>query len=651
VITKHFKARSRLSIPACGLLVLLLTVPALPVSSAPALSATAETAAAAPGAVIAVTTQGDEFGGPGLGCSLREAIQAANTDSSFGGCAAGSGTDTITLPAGTYTLTGAADENDNATGDLDVKSNLTIYGADEKTTFIQAGTDATNGVDRVLHIFDGYAVGINDVTIRYGKAPDGVDGADDVTCTGGHGGGIYSGEDTTLILNDCVVAYNRTGDGGDGCTYPSSANGRGGAGGGIYIGSGTLTLNDTTVRNNETGKGGDGHIGGDARYGGNGGGICLYNGEATLTDSLISSNVTGAGGRGSDVASGTAGDGATSGYGGGIFGSGTLTLIESTVAGNATGAGGDGGDSFSGDGGDGGLSGSGAGIINYYATLVVVESAIYDNATGPGGSGGSGPGSNGIDGYPGYGGGISSMGDADATLRDTTIRDNSGTAGGGLSITGGSSVVTLDSCTISGNTAGGNGGGLYNSGTLTMTNSTTSGNDANTSGGGIYNAGTATLTFVTITDNTADLDNNGFGNGGGFITDGTLTMTNTIVAVNYDKGGESPDCYGTVASGDYNLLGTGDSANCTFTSQPHDQVGTTASPLNPILSILSDNGGPTPTHAMKANGPAANRIPAGVNGCVAGSRDQRGVLRLPLCDIGAYEIDPETVYLPLVLKD
>ena len=640
---KRFRTLFRLSIPVCLLASLLLAAPVLTVRSAPA---------ATP---FVVTTTADEFG-TGPNCSLREAIQSVNTNTDFGGCT-GNG-DIISLPAGTYTLTGAADEDDNVSGDLDVKSNLTIYGEDEKTTFIQAGTDATNGVDRVMHIFDGHAVGINEVTIRYGKAPDGVDGAGDITCTGSHGGGIYSGSDTALILNDCVVAYNRTGDGGDGCTSPSSTIGSGGAGGGIYVESGTLALNDTSVRNNETGAGGDGHPGGDARYGGSGGGIFInYQGETTLTDSLVSSNVTGDGGRGSDVASGTAGNGATSGFGGGIYNNalGTLTLIESTVAGNATGAGGDGGDSFSGDGGDGGLSGGGAGIMNSWATLVVVESAIYDNATGPGGSGGSGAGSNGVDGYPGYGGGIFSIGDADATLRDTTIRDNSGSAGGGLAISGVSSVATLDGCTVSGNTAGGDGGGLYNSvATVALTNSTVSGNGAYRNGGGTYNSSgaTTTLTFVTVTDNTADVDNDGFGNGGGLYNSDTLTMTNTIVAVNYDKGGESPDCYGTVASGDYNLLGIGDSPGCAFASQLHDQVGTTASPTDPLLGILGDKGGPTWTHSLKLTSPAVDQIPAGVNGCAAGTHDQRGVLRFPACNIGAFEQDQvEEVYLPLVVRD
>ena len=54
-------------------------------------------------------------------CSLREAIGAAN---------AAAGADTITLPAGIYTLSIAgASENANATGDLDITADLNITGA------------------------------------------------------------------------------------------------------------------------------------------------------------------------------------------------------------------------------------------------------------------------------------------------------------------------------------------------------------------------------------------------------------------------------------------------------------------------------------------------------------------------------------------
>ena len=624
MITKHFKARSRLSIPACGLLVLLLVAPALPVSSAPAVSAAAETAAAAPGAVIAVTTQGDEFGGPGLGCSLREAIQAANTDSSFGGCAAGSGTDTITLPAGTYTLTGAAGENANASGDLDITSSLTIQGAGSKTTFIQAGTDATNGVDRVLHVHSGATVEINGVAVMYGKAPDGTTGG-----AGAHGGGILN-ESASLTLNACSVSQNRAGDGGDG-----GLGGMGGYGGGIYNDAATLILNDTIVKQNASGGGGDGGTGCNGGLGGAGGGIYLNaSSVVTLTGSTVSDNATGDGGSGGDAVNSDAGDGRSSGYGGGIFNQfGALTLIESSVDGNRTGIGGDGGDvtSGNGNGGDAIGSGHGGGIYNNNtgASLVAVDTTISDNEIGPVGSFGLGAGTGSAGtAYPrGNAGGLGVNNDAHATLSNCTVSGNTALSGGGIAITG-DAQATLTNCTLSSNHADRDGGGIY-----------------------VTAGTTASLTHVTIAGNSADWDADDSGAGGGFYTFGALTITNTLVAKNIDLGGQNPDCYGTITSRDYNLIGIGDSAGCTLPVLVHDQVGTASSPLDPILGILADHGGPTLTHPLKPTSPAVDYIPAGINGCVVGSRDQRGVLRLPLCDIGAYEIDPEVVYLPLALRN
>lgn len=76
-------------------------------------------------------------------CSLREAILAAN---------ASAGADTVTLPAGTFTLTiiGAL-EDLCATGDLDVTDDLEIVGSGSSATIISA-----NGLgDRVLHVISG----------------------------------------------------------------------------------------------------------------------------------------------------------------------------------------------------------------------------------------------------------------------------------------------------------------------------------------------------------------------------------------------------------------------------------------------------------------------------------------------------------------
>ena len=102
-------------------------------------------------ATIVVNGTADVIANDGQ-CTLREAITAANTDTvsgaAAGECAAGVITDTITLPAGTYTLAlSGYSEDNNATGDLDLKSDITINGADADTTIIDADQK-----DRVMEI-------------------------------------------------------------------------------------------------------------------------------------------------------------------------------------------------------------------------------------------------------------------------------------------------------------------------------------------------------------------------------------------------------------------------------------------------------------------------------------------------------------------
>jgi len=78
-------------------------------------------------AEIAVTTTADELNADG-DCSLREAIQAANTDTAVDACPAGSGADTIVVPAGTYAISIAGTGEDaNATGDFDITSASARY--------------------------------------------------------------------------------------------------------------------------------------------------------------------------------------------------------------------------------------------------------------------------------------------------------------------------------------------------------------------------------------------------------------------------------------------------------------------------------------------------------------------------------------------
>jgi CSLREA domain-containing protein len=182
-------------------------------------------------------------------CSLREAIRAANSDSAA---------DTIHLPAGTYTLDRAgADETgfESQTGDLDITRPLTIKGGEvAQETIIQAGTDNTNGIDRVLHVSSNGTLTMNDTTVRYGQIND-------------DGGGIKT--DRPLTLTDVAISDNQAGNGGgishqgsqllfNGVTI--SGNTASLDGGGLYSfgttsGSGLLT-NVTISDNSATGNGG-----------------------------------------------------------------------------------------------------------------------------------------------------------------------------------------------------------------------------------------------------------------------------------------------------------------------------------------------------------------------------------------------------------
>jgi hypothetical protein len=100
----------------------------------------------------------------------------------------------------------------------------------------------------------------------------------------------------------------------------------------------------------------------------------------------------------------------------------------------------------------------------------------------------------------------------------------------------------------------------------------------------------------------------------------TVTVKNTIVAGNTSTH-NAADVQGSFSSNGGNLIGN--IGGATGFTQPSDQVGTSASPLDPKLGPLADNGGPTKTHVPTAPSPA---IDAGV-AAGAPAADQRGVAR------------------------
>jgi len=261
-----------------------------------------------------------------------------------------------------------------------------------------------------------------------------------------------------------------------------------------------------------------------------------------------------------------------------------------------------------------------------------------------------------------FGGGIF-QGGGSLTVRRSSISDNSAMSGAGIFNQG---TALVESSTISANVAGNTvlangdgGGGINTAGAMTITNSTISGNRANGNFAGVFNHdGWLTLNNVTIANNVADADGDGSGSGGGLGNGfgGTATLRNTILAGNQATGTTS-DCMSmnafSVVSAGYNVIGSvGGPGDCTLAATTGDQIGDSGAPINPGVAPLSNNGGPTQTHALTSFSPALDAgDPAGcTDGASMLQTDQRGARRATpstdpgvRCDVGAFELSRMSV--------
>jgi trimeric autotransporter adhesin len=209
-------------------------------------------------------------------CSLREAVLKAN---------ATSGTDTIMIPAGTYTLTiprSASPAYDARTGTLDITDSVNITGAGQNSTIVQAGTQGVrtgspNGVDKVFSFnqditaFTDATVSVSNLTIQNGfnrgneNITDGWGGAFD--CDTGTNGNA-SVTLTNVTLNNNTLTQ---GEGAGFAAFNTNA------------GTGSVTVTGSLIENNVNQPDASG-------AGGNGGGIAVED-PAFLT--MSSTQVTG----------------------------------------------------------------------------------------------------------------------------------------------------------------------------------------------------------------------------------------------------------------------------------------------------------------------------------------------------------------------
>ena len=294
--------------------------------------------------------------------------------------------------------------------------------------------------------------------------------------------------------------------------------------------------------------------------------------------------------------------------GGGVFSSGGMTfsgfgsveLIGSTVIGN----------SVSGSG----TFAFGGGISVKFATVSVVDSTVSRNSvSGATATGGTTVGGGGIDGFG-----------SSAYVVNSTISLNS----------------------LSGRI--GSGGAFFADGDeVTVLNSTIVGNSV-TASGGVFSQGLGGGVSVGSNSNGSDP---------------TTTIRNSIVAGNIDDG-SAPDLRHASDAPlliENSLIGVGENLDG-IVVDVGNQIGSFASPIDPLIALLADNGGPTLSHALLPGSPA---IDAGdpmfdVNGPdgIVGTEDdvlfdQRGLgfdrVLGGRVDIGAFEVGVTPIAAPRVV--
>jgi hypothetical protein len=154
----------------------------------------------------------------------------------------------------------AANENASASGDLDLKRNVTIKGGSGSSTVIDG-----NNLDRIFQVLGG-KLSISNATIEHGRA--------------GRGAGIRnSGGQVTLssvriVDNKAVVDPGLDGACGSGGTAVGGNGASGASGGlaecgGVFNAAGSMSISNGTISSNLAQRGG----GGNGGLGGFGGGV------------------------------------------------------------------------------------------------------------------------------------------------------------------------------------------------------------------------------------------------------------------------------------------------------------------------------------------------------------------------------------------
>jgi hypothetical protein len=243
-----------------------------------------------------------------------------------------------------------------------------------------------------------------------------------------------------------------------------------------------------------------------------------------------------------------------------------------------------------------------------------------------------------------------------AIIRDLTLTGGDVAGGGGAILS--AENLTIERSHITGNAVSGVfglGGGIYQSaGTLSVSSSTISNNVASSAGLGAAGGGIAvfeanlTLNNSTISGNRAHGFDGADGYGGGIaLGEGIHSIFHTTIASNRSDGSEAQGG-GVFVAEDVEvtlnhsivannfLIGSTEAGQDIFSTTPVatqfslventadwvvDDNGNNIFGMDPSLGNLAENGGQTPTHALR---PGSQAIDAGSTFAQVGSVDQRG---------------------------
>ena len=396
---------------------------------------TADEVDATPGDGVCASAEG--------ACSVRAAIIETN---------ALEGGDVISIPAGTYVLTiPGVDEDASATGDLDIRDDLTLEGAGSLLTILDGG-----GLDFVVSA-SGPRVALRSLTIR-----------------GGLGAGVSlddpSSSSLSTEISDAIIE-NNDGDGIFGMTRGleiSRTAIRQNQGAGVYVGfvSQPTLIEDSSIVENHGVAGGGLWLGygyGEALVrrsvvsSNSPGGIAVTEKSLIVEDSLIQWNTDGPG-----IELGLE--------------TGAARIVRTVVEGN---------------------EGSSAGGIflefsyGYDGAVLIQDSAIIGNVS----SGGAG--------------GVQASKAVSLHVINTTLSGNTGLTGGGIALRGSyDNPLLLQNCTVTDNTAS-VGGGIALIGNdsapswavATLVNTIVAGNSASSSAPDCSRVGSSEVYFVSLGHN------------------------------------------------------------------------------------------------------------------------------------------------------